>query len=154
MHMPDVYLIMIQQATRQAVIESSNMSMQIGLFNKLNTMQAINTLTISGIVRDIPKFDGKGNFECQGTKHFSPGSKIFVLSPIPSYDMCCGRIKVIGVHKEDGNVCEIWFNNLRAHQWALEHITDPELLKYHGDGWDRNHAEGMLKYLLFESNKD
>lgn len=111
-------------------------------------MNNINTLTISGIIRNIPKVDGKGNFECQGTKYFSPGSKIYVLPPIPSYDMCRGRFKVIGYHKVDGRIANIWFNHLRAHKWALEQLTDLELLKYHGDGWNREHAEGMLKYLL------
>jgi stalled ribosome rescue protein Dom34 len=46
-----------------------------------------NTLAISGVIRDIPKRDAKGNYVCQGTIHFSPGTKIFILPPLFSYDM-------------------------------------------------------------------
>lgn len=113
-----------------------------------------NTLAISGVIRDIPKLDAKGNYVCQGTIHFSPGTKIYVLPPSISYDMCNGRIKVIGYHKDDGSICQIWMRTSRAHKWALEQLTDLDLLSQDTAGWDRELAEGMLKYLLHQSGEE
>lgn len=64
----------------------------------LNTF--INTQAISVIIRDVPRGDAKGNDDYQGTIYFFPGTKITDLPPVAGDDMCCGRVRVIGHHKD------------------------------------------------------
>ncbi|MEM1183128.1 MAG: hypothetical protein AAGM22_32595 [Acidobacteriota bacterium] len=108
-------------------------------------------LAIVGIVKNEPKVDAKGQFECYGTRHFAPGARVYVLPPEPSYDMGSGRVRVLGFHRETGEVTKIWFRIVRASQWKVEIVDDPEICSYWSGEWTPSEAKGLAKFFAQES---
>ena len=75
---------------------------------------------------DQPQLNGKGKVECQGTIHFSPETKVYLV-PYGSYDIAMGRARVTGMHR-DGKVCELWMKLERLENWKVEEVEDNRII--------------------------
>ena len=82
----------------------------------------------SGIVCDQPSLDAKGRPAARGTKHFAPGTRVYVL-PHASYDIAYyERALVVGSHRDDGKVACVWIDlrRLEAFEVSEEFPEDIE----------------------------